>query len=769
MRSRSKGSIIGRLLVAAASLAGAASASASSQDAVAVWQHRDPSTAGWDVFYSVLDVNSFAGLEWTAGAGDFVDPVSTLPGDDVNPAVAFAPAGGAISVWEHDTGNPAITTDIWYAIFDGTSWTAAAPIATLAGNDSDPAIAFDTDGTAFAIWVHDDSVRRVIYTARWDGSMWSLATPINPVPGTWSGQSALPEIAFTAQSSIVGGTTVHRAVAIWSDFNGSESQSRVFYSAWNGVAWTPNQPIPVGGGRAFDVADDPFSRLGLAAGPAGNTIATWGGTATASLISSAGVAGASFDGVSWTGITTTTGSDKLALVRAHSPAVSTDGLGGFVTACSLDGFLEFNSNLGAAFTPEDVLGDSSGVDYRAALCPIRGGALALWWGDGGVFTPSELYYAAYDAELRLWTASAILKPPGGLDGEDQNPSISSFLSTVAPQLARVSPHHGPEAGASFVVLTGWQFGNGGAPTIRFGASAATSVQVIDDQTITCRTPAGVDTVDVSISNANGSDTLHSAYTYDDHPTPQVISPTFGPENVGTNVTISGFGFVDRIHSISVTFGGVTATNIVVVDDGTITCTTPASPEGTVDVVVTNQNGSGTIANGWRFLGPEILCRTGNVNEGAGPIATTLFVNGSPGNQPDRIVNLGIGQPLTISMSVPPSRTTAKYCFYAYHGVASRSTVTLQTRNGITLGTACLPTPFSGGSPAPIKISNQLRHEAVLGTSNLPPSQPAPGIVFHANGGSGHAVTGSLFAFIRDDGASNPNGFSITNLVELHIQ
>ncbi|MBI1853280.1 MAG: IPT/TIG domain-containing protein [Planctomycetes bacterium] len=762
-------SIVRGALLAAVAITGAAAARAASDDAVAVWQHRDASTGGWDVFYSVLEVNSFAGLEWHANGSDLVDPVSSLPGDDVNPAVAFAPTGGALAVWEHDTENAAITTDIWYSVFDGSTWSGALPIATLAGDDSDPAIAFDTDGTAFAIWVHDDAVRKVIYTSRWDGSMWTLAAPINPVPGTWPGQAAIPELAFTSQASIVGGTTVHRAVAIWSDLSFGVSQSRVFFSAWNGVTWTPNQPIPVSGGRAFEVASDPFSRLGLAAGPAGNTIATWGGEATSALIASPGIAGASFDGASWTGVSTSAGGDKLALDRAHSPAISTDGVGGFVVGYSLDGFLEWNSNLGTSFTTEDILGGTGGVDTRIALCPIKSGVLATWWSQGGAFPPSDIFYASYDPDTRLWTAPAVQSTPAGLDGDDENPSVSSFLSTVAPRLARVSPHHGPEAGNTFVVLTGWQFANGGAPTIRFGANLATNVQVIDDQTITCRTPAGVDLVDVTISNANGSNVLRNAYNYDDRPTPLTIAPQYGPENVGTNVTISGFGFVDRIHSISVTFGGVTATNIVVVNDNQITCTTPASAESTVDVVVSNQNGMGTLAGAYRFLGPEILCRPGNVNAGAGPITPTLFVNGSFGNEPDRIVTVGVRQPVTISMGLPPSRSTSKYCFYAYHGVATRSTVTEQSHNGISLGTGCLPTPFTGGSPQPLKILNQLRHEPLLGTSNLPDAPPAPGTIFRLNGGATHPITGSLFAFIRDDAAANPNGFSITNLVELHIQ
>jgi hypothetical protein len=54
------------------------------------------------------------------------------------------------------------------------------------------------------------------------------------------------------------------------------------------------------------------------------------------------------------------------------------------------------------------------------------------------------------------------------------------------------------------------------------------------------------------------------------------------------VTINGFGFV---NGASVTFGGLAATAVVAQSNTTITCFTPQAPQGTVDVTVTNPNGS----------------------------------------------------------------------------------------------------------------------------------------------------------------------------------
>jgi len=51
----------------------------------------------------------------------------------------------------------------------------------------------------------------------------------------------------------------------------------------------------------------------------------------------------------------------------------------------------------------------------------------------------------------------------------------------------------------------------------------------------------------------------------------------------------------------VTFGGVSATSIVTVNDTTITCTTPAGAAGAVNVVVTNNWGSATLVSGFTYV------------------------------------------------------------------------------------------------------------------------------------------------------------------------
>jgi hypothetical protein len=78
-----------------------------------------------------------------------------------------------------------------------------------------------------------------------------------------------------------------------------------------------------------------------------------------------------------------------------------------------------------------------------------------------------------------------------------------------------------------------------------------------------------------------------------------ISPSTGTAAGSTAVTITGANFA---AGATVSFGGVLATNVVVVNSTSITAVTPAHPAGAVTVTVTNSNGqSGSLAGGYAFV------------------------------------------------------------------------------------------------------------------------------------------------------------------------
>ena len=77
----------------------------------------------------------------------------------------------------------------------------------------------------------------------------------------------------------------------------------------------------------------------------------------------------------------------------------------------------------------------------------------------------------------------------------------------------------------------------GATAVEFGTTAATSVTVVNDTTITADSPAGTGVVDVTVTTPGGTSATSPAdqFTYMPRPSPTVtgLSPTSGPTAGGT--------------------------------------------------------------------------------------------------------------------------------------------------------------------------------------------------------------------------------------------
>jgi|GEM_PF-473423 len=179
---------------------------------------------------------------------------------------------------------------------------------------------------------------------------------------------------------------------------------------------------------------------------------------------------------------------------------------------------------------------------------------------------------------------------GTLGNGSTDPSSSIPVQTTPPQC--IYPNIGYIQGGINVTIFGANFQTTGTTTVTFGGIPATDVIVLNSGAISAINPAHTDgPVDVVITNPDSQTaTETNGFTYIIAP-PQscgsnCITPDVGPVQGGTNVTISGTYF-QTTGTTAVTFDGLPATNIVVVDDQTITATTPAHAAGPVDVVITN--------------------------------------------------------------------------------------------------------------------------------------------------------------------------------------
>jgi hypothetical protein len=145
--------------------------------------------------------------------------------------------------------------------------------------------------------------------------------------------------------------------------------------------------------------------------------------------------------------------------------------------------------------------------------------------------------------------------------------------------------------------------------VTIGGIPATSVVVVSSSQITAVTPAhAAGAVNVVVTNSdNQSGTLANGFTYtapapNPAPTVSAVSPTAGSTDGGTAVTITGTGF---LSGAVVEFGGILATNVVVVNSTSITATTPPHTAGSVDVIVTNTDSqSGTLTGGFVYSLPS---------------------------------------------------------------------------------------------------------------------------------------------------------------------
>jgi hypothetical protein len=133
----------------------------------------------------------------------------------------------------------------------------------------------------------------------------------------------------------------------------------------------------------------------------------------------------------------------------------------------------------------------------------------------GVASPSVTYVSS--------TALDVVTPPHGPGPVDIIVTTSAGVSATltggftytrqAPTVSAIAPEAGPSAGGTLVSITGTGFAPGA--TVRFGGTAATSVEVASPSLLRAVTPAhAAGAVDVVVTNDDGqSATLTNGYTY----------------------------------------------------------------------------------------------------------------------------------------------------------------------------------------------------------------------------------------------------------------
>jgi plastocyanin len=199
------------------------------------------------------------------------------------------------------------------------------------------------------------------------------------------------------------------------------------------------------------------------------------------------------------------------------------------------------------------------------------------------------------------------------DGQSVTLAQSFTYALPAPTISNVSPATGPTSGGTLIAITGTNFQSGATVTV--GAFPATDVTLVSATSITARTPLGPIVqqlgADVVVTNPDSlKATATAGFTYTVPPltvlsvTPNTAVPS-GTSGAGpVAVTIFGAGFT-TVGRLSVSVGGIAATNVQVIDPVTMHATFEAQAAGRSpkDVAVTIENVTATLKGGFSWQNP----------------------------------------------------------------------------------------------------------------------------------------------------------------------
>jgi RHS repeat-associated protein len=224
-----------------------------------------------------------------------------------------------------------------------------------------------------------------------------------------------------------------------------------------------------------------------------------------------------------------------------------------------------------------------------------------------------------------------------------------FSYLAGPAVTKVSPAVGPASGGSLVTISGSRLD--GTSRVSFGSRPAL-VLAVRPTFVIARSPAGIGTVDVTVTTKNGTSAAAAAdrFTYLSGPGLSGVAPSFGPPAGGTGVILTGFNLNG---ATAVRFGAASA-KFKVLSSSVITATSPPG-SGVVDVTVVTPQGASPATTDARFAygdRPPVV---------AAPPPAAAPDTGPP------------SQPPPVPSSAPATAATTTKVSYTYNGDGLRAT------------------------------------------------------------------------------------------------
>ena len=158
-----------------------------------------------------------------------------------------------------------------------------------------------------------------------------------------------------------------------------------------------------------------------------------------------------------------------------------------------------------------------------------------------------------------------------------NAANTLFTYSSSPTVTAINPSSGPTAGGQPVTLTGTNFN--GATGVTIGGTAATSVVVVNANSITATTPAGAaGTASVVVTTPSGSNPANTLYTYAAAPV-ITLNPANAPDPAGAIATYTAAATGSPTPTVQWqrSSDGGTFTNVAGATSTTLTITTATTP------------------------------------------------------------------------------------------------------------------------------------------------------------------------------------------------
>jgi formylglycine-generating enzyme required for sulfatase activity len=170
-----------------------------------------------------------------------------------------------------------------------------------------------------------------------------------------------------------------------------------------------------------------------------------------------------------------------------------------------------------------------------------------------------------------------------------------------------------------------------------------------------------------------------------------IYPSSGSTGGGTLITLAGMNFTG---TLSVTVGGVAATNVTVVNASTVTAVTPAGSLGPTDVTISTPGGVATRTNGFTYVPPPPVITMVSPNFGPTTGGTLITITGANLASTSGVM---LGNFAATDVIVQNANTVTAITPASFPGTVAVGVITPS-------GTAALANAFTYQAPGPVITS-----------------------------------------------------------------